>query len=172
LRNGQNDEYSLFWLGVLEAAERVDWDRDPVPFLITSGYGTINRERRKEERFQAVRVCPVCGKIFPSSCMYCYCGTETVRENLQQPLVWDDGDEIYGREENDLELFWDIENFVKTLKPDTKDSYVARRYFIERADLFYDNYLKQLGKEMGCSAAYAASVVRRLRAGLRSYLTR
>ena len=159
------DEYQIFWVGVLEHRYNVDKDRDPIPYLISCGYGAIRNARLMENTRTKVRTCPDCGRVYSyrySHCPYCRVESQTERRVFSTALP--DGSEMEFETqsaEEQLILDLDIARFVETLHGN--EQYVARRWLIDRADLKYANHLKQIALELGCSAPYVARVKKSIR---------
>lgn len=160
-----DDNYQIFWLGVLEHRSCVDKSRDPVPYLISCGYGAIANARLQENTRTKVRVCERCGRQYSyrySHCPHCLSENETVPRVLS--MTADDGSDVEfmaSGDEDKKTLEMDIARFVDTLYGNEK--YVAKRWLIDRADLRYDNHCKQLALELGCSAPYVAAVKKSIR---------
>jgi len=161
------DSYQDFWLGVLEAYERVDWERDPIAFLISSGYGTIRNARRSGWTADRFRHCPSCGRILGYRSVVCpKCGCETESDHRHQVMLA----EPASKPEHDLDLAMTIEQFVATLTGNKK--HVAKRWMIDRADLLYQNYSKQLAFELGVSAPRVAQIVSKLKQEFQAFINR
>jgi hypothetical protein len=62
----------------------------------------------------------------------------------------------------------DVELFVLTLTT-RRLRYVATRWLIQRADLYYDNHLEQIAVELGISAPAVAKVKKRIRAAFKAW---
>lgn len=161
------DNYQIFWLGVLEHRKKVDWSRDPIPYLISCGYGAIRNERLKENSRMKVKFCDSCGKVFPyryGCCPVCYGKGRTIQRVL--PITRDDGTEQEFEDKHDFTTTEicrvDILAFIRSLSS-RKEKYIAHRWLIDRVDLLYDNHCKQLAIELGCSAPYIAKVKQNLR---------
>lgn len=160
-----DDNYQIFWLGVLEHRHSIDPTRDPIPYLISCGYGAIANTRLMENTRKKVRVCDKCGRIY--SYRYSHC-PHCMEENRTEPRVIStamvDGSEYEfetPNTENSIILDLDITRFISTLYGNEK--YVAKRWLIDRADLRYDNHCKQIALELGCSAPYVARVKKSIR---------
>lgn len=161
------DAYQDFWVGVLEALARVDWDRDVVAYLITSGYGAVRNGRRAGWTDERLRRCPSCGGTFGYRAVRCpRCGAETESEVRHCELAV----EPEARRGEDADLRMSLEQFVATRAGN--EAYVARRWLLERADLRYQNYQKQIAYELGLSAPRVAQVVSKLRRELQAFLNR
>lgn len=156
------DNYQIFWLGVLEHRKNIDQTRDPIPYLLSCGYGAIRNEYLKENTRAKYRWCPVCGRRYSYRQTVCKCGRETVTDRRIVSPVLEDGSDVefpcYD-EQRDLEI--DIQRFVSLLQGVEK--YVATRWLVDRADLHYNNHLKQIASEIGCSAPYVAKVKKNVR---------
>lgn len=152
------DEYQNFWVGVLEAFTRVDWDRDVVAYLISSGYGAVRNGRRSEWSEQRMRWCPKCGKVWSyrtTVCPRCGCETESgVRHSEYVDLV-------EARQEEQDVAPEDVAAFLLTLSG--AEAYVARRWMRDRADLTCQNHLKQIAWELGVSAPRVAQIKSKVR---------
>ena len=64
----------------------------------------------------------------------------------------------------------DVPAFVETLEGRAR--YVARRWMINRADLYFVNYQKQIAVELGISAPRVAQIVKSLKAGFVAWVNR
>jgi ribosomal protein L37E len=159
------DSYQQFWLGVLEARLRLDGIRDSVPFLISNGYGAVRNMRRAENSFQQLRVCPECGKVYGNRTKECPdCGVPTVASVRHSEYA-----EWYSPQSSELDLLRvDLEAFVGGLSGNR--AYVARRWLLDRADLYYDNHLERIAGELGLTSARAAQIKASVRAELRGWL--
>ena len=159
-----DDNYQIFWLGVLEHRKDVDCTRDPIPYLISCGYGAIRNEYLKSNTRDKMRVCPHCGRSYTYRYARCpKCGADSVTERRVFSSTLEDNSEMEfedGRT-TDVLLSIDIDFFISTLHGN--EQYVARRWLKDRADLMYDNHLKQIALEMGCSAPYVARVKKSIR---------
>jgi len=159
------DNYQIFWLGVLEHRQSVDRSRDPIPYLIACGYGAIANARLKENSRQKMRVCDRCGHVFPYRSSHCpHCHDENRTESRLTSTTLPDGNECEfecDSGEDAILLGLDVERFVNTLHGNER--FVARRWLIDRADLKYDNHCKQIALELGCSAPYVARVKKAIR---------
>lgn len=160
-----DDNYQIFWVGVLEHRNSVDNTRDPIPYLISCGYGAIANARLSENTRQKISVCPYCGREYSYRYKYCpYCGAESETENRIFSMTLNDGSEIETPDrssENLMILNLDVERFVQKLYGN--EQYVAKRWLIDRADLKYENHCKQIAMELGCSAPYVAQVKKAIR---------
>lgn len=165
------DNYQIFWLGVLEHRNNVDPNRDPIPYLIACGYGAIANARLKENTRQKIRICDKCGKSYSYRYSHCpRCAEESRTENRLMSTTLADGSEYefeFQSDEDRLILDLDIARFVQTLHGN--EQYVAKRWLIDRADLKYDNHCKQIALELGCSAPYVARVKKAIRKKLTNY---
>lgn len=156
----REDDYQIFWIGVLEHRKDVDVNRDPIPYLISCGYGAIRNEKLKENTKNKLRYCPCCGREFSYRRVECPdCRSETITD--QRIYSSNINGEEMEFEQKDSELLnlvdqLDLTNFVSKLYG--KEHYVAKRWILDRADLKYDNHLKQIGLELGCSAPYVAKL--------------
>lgn len=161
------DAYQQFWLGVLEATARVDWTRESLAFLISNGFGAVRNMRRSERSWNGMKVCRSCGKTYgyrAKTCLRCGAELET------QVRLSEFDDLLPSREDRSVEAILDVKAFVETL--DGKARYVARRWMLERADLYYVNYQKQIAFELGVSAPRVAQIVKALKAGFVTYVNR
>lgn len=164
------DAMQQFWLGVLEATARADLSRDVIGFYISNGYGAIRNMRKSEDSMMRRRVCPGCGAIYGNRTKICRrCGAELWSVPVVFPLTMPDGTD---REleaprpwAGPVDLQVDIESFVCTLGG--RQAYVARRWLLDRADLFYDNHLAQIALEMGVSKPRVAQLKKRVREAFR-----
>lgn len=155
------DDYQIFWVGVLEHRKDVDTERDPIPYLISCGYGAIRNEALKENTRNKLRYCPCCGKEFSYRRTECpECRAETITDCRVYSSTLKSGDEMEFEQTDSvlarIDDQIDLENFVAGLFG--KEQYVAKRWILDRADLKYDNHLKQIALELGCSAPYVAKV--------------
>jgi len=161
------DQYQDFWLGVLEAYNRVDWDRDAIAYLITSGYGAVRNAKRSGWTADRFRHCPACGKVQGYRAVRCSrCGAETQSEVRHHTILM----EPESGSGPDRDLRMTIEQFVETLSGNRR--YIAKRWMLDRADLLYQNYSKQLAFELGISAPRVAQIVSRLKRDFQVYLNR
>jgi DNA-directed RNA polymerase specialized sigma24 family protein len=161
------DAYQDFWVGVLEALSRVDWDRDVMAYLVTAGYGAVRNGRRAEWTNQRLRRCPSCGRTFGYRMVRCpECGAETESEVRHSEMAA----EPPARRGEDADLRMSLEQFVAAKAGN--EAYVARRWLLDRADLLYQNYQKQIGYELGLSAPRVAQVVSKMRRELQAFLNR
>lgn len=158
------DAYQQFWLGVLEALARVDWSRETVGFLISSGYGAVDNMRRAERSKSRVKVCPECGRTYGYRTLTCRCGAEL--ESRGRVAAYEDVHPSARAE--DLDLHIDIKTYVELLSG--REAYVARRWLLDRADLLYANHLKQIAWELGVSVARVAQIKGAVRLGLVRWL--
>lgn len=74
------------------------------------------------------------------------------------------------RERRDADLAMTLEQFVDT-KVD-KERYIARRWLLDRADLRYQNYQKQIAYEIKLSAPRVAQIVTKLKREFQLFLNR
>lgn len=158
------DSYQIFWLGVLEHRSNIDPKRDPIPYLISCGYGAIANSRLTSNTRNKMRVCDRCGKIFSYRHSVCPCCQEESRtEQKIFSTTLSDGTDLEFEYEDNQEwiLKSDVERFVQTLHGNER--YVAKRWLIDRADLRYDNHCKQIALELGCSSPYVARVKKAIR---------
>lgn len=159
------DNYQIFWLGVLEHRHSVDKNRDPIPYLISCGYGAIANARLMENTRQKIRVCDKCGREYSYRYSYCpHCHEESRTEPRIFSTSLNDGSEWEFESRNGedrLILDMDLIRFVNSLHGN--EQYIARRWLLDRADLKYDNHCKQIALELGCSAPYVARVKKSIR---------
>lgn len=159
------DAYQDFWVGVLEALARVDWERDVMAYLITAGYGAIRNARRSEWTAQRLRRCPSCGGVYGYRMVECpACGAETVSEVRHSEMAA----EPPARRGDDADLRMSLERFVSCKAGNER--HVAKRWLLDRADLLYQNYQKQIAYELGVSAPRVAQVVSKLKRELQAFL--
>ena len=160
-----DDNYQIFWVGVLEHRHSIDPSRDPIPYLISCGYGAIANARLMENTRQKIRVCDKCGKIHSYRYNHCpYCAEESRTEPRLISTTLADGSEYEFEtrsDEDKIILDLDVARFVQILYGN--EQYVAKRWLIDRADLKYDNHCKQIALELGCSAPYVARVKKAIR---------
>jgi hypothetical protein len=161
------DAYQQFWLGVLEAASRADWTRESVSFLVSNGYGAVRNMRRADRTWRGMKVCSSCGRALSyraSSCPRCGGPVELEsRISLYEEVHASGGGA-------DVEAMLDVRAFAGSLLGQA--GYVARRWMVERADLYYVNYQKQLAAEMGVSAPRVAQIVKKLKVGFVAWVNR
>ena len=155
------DNYQIFWLGILEHRKDVDGLRDPVPYLISCGYGAIRNEYLKENTRRKIKYCPSCGKVYSYRKSVCpHCLIDNLTDNRISSITLPDGNNMeFPIEDFNLGILDDIltiQTFINSLYG--KERYVAKRWLIDRADLKYTNHLKQIALELGCSAPYVAKV--------------
>lgn len=144
-KNLTEDQYQIFWVGVLKALKTVDKNRDIIPYLILRGFGEVKNQRRSEFSHKYLKYCPVCGKSFGFRTQICkLCNEELLIDNRQSEFV------EHNTYDEDITNVVMIKQFVKTLSG--KRRYVAQRWLIDRADLMYDNHLKQIAFELNISA--------------------
>lgn len=161
------DDYQEFWVGVLEALKRVDWSRDVMAYLISSGYGAVRNANRREWTDKRLRWCPSCGGTFGYRQVECpRCGAMTESEVRHSDLTV----EPAARQGADRDFEMSLESFVATLTGNAR--HVAKRWLLDRADLWYQNYQKQIAFELGLSAPRVAQVVSKLKRDLQAYLNR
>ena len=159
------DNYQIFWVGVLEHRHSVDPSRDPIPYLISCGYGAVANARLSENTRTKVRVCDKCGKVYSYRYSHCPCCAEESRtESRLVSTTLADGTEYefeFASDEDKIILDADISRFIQKLYGNER--YIAKRWLIDRADLKYDNHCKQIALELGCSAPYVARVKKAIR---------
>lgn len=161
------DSFQDFWEGVLKAIPRVDWNKDPVPYLISSGYGQINNVKRSSWSAEKFRFCPNCGQVYGYRTKICVvCGNEL--ESSNRHSEYEDYHE--GTKGPDQELAMDIELFVDTLIGNEK--YTAKRWMIDRADLRYQNYSKQIAFELNISAPRVSQIIGKIKQKFQGYINR
>jgi hypothetical protein len=159
------DSYQQFWLGVLEARLRLDGVRDSVPFLISNGYGAVRNMHRAEGSFSRFRVCPECGRVYGYRVRECRrCGSETAASVRHSEY----GDWHSAPPEDDGLLGIDLDIFMGGLCG--QELYVACRWLLDRADLYYDNHLVQIAQELGLTPARVAQIKGSVRRRLREWL--
>ena len=144
------DQYQTFWVGVLKATSDLNPEKDQIPFLIMRGLGEIKNMQRSEYSYKYYKFCPVCGKEYPFRSKICICGQELEISHRHVELF--DPPQI---QEDPLDKIV-IEEFLDTREEGTQ-KYVAKRWLQDRADVMYDNHLKQIGFELGISAPAVAS---------------
>ena len=161
------DTYQQFWLGVLEATARVDWTRESLAFLISNGFGAVRNMRRSERSLNGMRTCKDCGAVYGYRTKSCpICGQE-----LDAAARLSEFEDYHpAKEEADVEAMLDVRAFVETLEGRAR--YVARRWMINRADLYFVNYKKQIAVELGISAPRVAQIVKSLKAGFVAWVNR
>lgn len=144
-----DDKIQIFWLGVLSAVPRMQPDKDEINYLISAGYGAIKNWRRAENTKRFFAYCRKCGTKYSFRKQSCdKCGSDLLidlRESKEEhiPVTHELNDKIV------------VEQFMETLEEGTR-KYVAKRWLVDRADLFYANHLKQIGFELGISAPAVA----------------
>lgn len=147
------DSYQQFWLGVLEALNRVNLNKDFVGFLIMNGYGAVRNMKRTEYSKRRMRTC-TCGKILGYRTKICpCCGIETESQVRLSAIVNAEGENIEYedlRPSRDIDFSVDTKMFVDTLSGQQK--YIARRWMLDRADLLFANHVKQIAFELDISA--------------------
>lgn len=161
-----DDDYQIFWVGVLEHRKDVDINRDPIPYLISCGYGAIRNEILKENTKTKIRYCPCCGKEFSYRKSECpHCKTENITDRKIYSTTMVDGSDMEFEQEDysivDIEDQIMVQKFINTLYG--REKYVAKRWLVDRADLKYNNHCKQLAMELGCSAPYVARLKKAIR---------
>ena len=154
------DAYQDFWLGVMESIPKATKTADPVPYLINKGYGRAWQNRRSESRHSHVSYCKKCDQYHTFTRLACpECGSEL--EYLNRRDFIDQGHFLPTSKDEDVTLRLTIEQFIEQL--DGKMRYVAKRWMLDRADLMYDNYCKQLSAEVGIGASGIAKIVKKIR---------
>ena len=165
------DAYQQFWLGVLEALPRVDWSREALGYLISSGYGAVRNMRRAEDSRSRMRVCPGCGAHLGNRTRECpRCGRETDGAVRVSYLARPDGSDLEVVDERHWpspDLRVDVEAFMETLSG--REAYVARRWLVERADLTCQNHVRQIAFEMGVSQARVSQLKAKVRDQFRGW---
>jgi|GEM_PF-4044890 len=153
-----SDNYQQFWIGVLKATKRVDWSKDFIGFLISNGYGEIRNAYRAEYTKTKYRVCLKCHKIYNYRTLACpCCGEELITEQKIFPYI----DDIDSPVIENIDEKIDFERFVNTLQG--QEAYIGKRWIIDRVDLYYNNHLKQLSKEMKLSIPRICQIKRKIR---------
>ena len=153
-----DDEYQLFWLGVLEAIPNMRKDSHQIGYLILKGYGKIKNYRKSNYSRECIKYCRLCGRSYGFRKEdACKCGSDTIVVSRLIPL-----NDNYEYDDNiDIDMKVTIERFVNTLIGNMK--YVAKRWLIDRADLMYNNYSKQLAIELEISPAMISKYVKKIR---------
>lgn len=165
---GDDDDMQQFWLGVLEALPRMRGAPD-VGFLISSGYGSVRNARRAERTASGMTVCSGCGAHWGYRQRECpRCGSELSRE----VRVSEFSEEVRGvrGRESEVDLRLTVEAFVETLEGTERR--VAKRWLLDRADLYHENHGKVIAAELGVSAAYVSAVKKAIRARFASWINR
>lgn len=151
------DLYQTFWVGVLEAIPNMDTSRDVIPYLISKGFGAVRNYKRSAMSVELATYCEHCGKYFGFRTRTCSeCGSE-----LKLIRRFSEYEDYHTKPSDDILNKIMIEQFVKTLEG--KQKYVAKRWLIDRADLMYTNYSKQLASELGVSAPNISAKVKKIK---------
>lgn len=159
----KEDEYQIFWVGVLEAIPRAK-SGDPVPYLITAGYGAVKNYRRAENTKQYYKVCPNCGTEYGYRITVCRkCGVET--ENRVRQIEYLDRHESNFHHAIEERVM--LEQFVDGLEG--RQRYVAKRWLLDRADIYFDNHIKQIAVELGISAPAVAKYKKQIKRQLMAW---
>lgn len=152
------DKEQTFWLGVVKAISSIDYDRDPLEYLILSGWNEIRNYNKHTWSRDIVRFCSRCNKYYGYRTKICpTCGDDM--QNLKRSQIYNDN--CHFSHESDIDIMLNIEEFVNTLSG--KQKYVAHRWLLDRADLMYQNYSKQLAQELGVSAPMISKYVKQIR---------
>lgn len=154
-----DDLQQVFWLGVVRGTQKVKWDRDPIPYLITRGFGEVRNYLSSQRLRSVIKRCVECGSENSYRKSRCECGGELVLENRMAQFVQHTTEDV-----DPLDAL-EVEQFVGTLSG--RMGFVARRWLMERADLYYDNHLKQIGSELGISAVAVSHYKDRIRESFR-----
>ncbi len=145
------DDYQTFWVGVLEAMPKVNPDRPAIPYLISSGYGAIKNSHRSEMSVDLASHCEKCGVYYgfrTKVCPICKSDLKFIRR-MSTYEDYHEGHHIV--DPLDKVMF---EQFISTLEG--KQKYIAKRWMIDRADIWYENHSKQIAFELGISAPAVA----------------
>lgn len=146
----KEDEYQMFWVGVLEALPKAR-PQNEVPYLITAGYGAVRNYRRAENSRAYYKVCPQCGESYGYRTRYCS-QDGALLENRSRSVEYLDRHETSIHEQVEERIL--LEQFVGILEG--RRRYIARRWLLDRADVLYDNHIKQIAGELGISAPAVA----------------
>jgi len=160
-RNLTEDQYQVFWVGVMKALKTADPKRDVVPYLILRGFGEVKNYKRSAFSYIHMKFCPVCGKIYTFRARKCLCGCELEIDNRHVEFL----EHPYHQPDNVDRL--SIEQFVDTLTG--KSRFVARRWLIDRADLMYQNHIQQIAFELGISQAAVAKYKRKIKSSFQRW---
>lgn len=158
------DLRQVFWLGVIRGTQSVDWtpEEDPALYLVTRGIGEVRDYLASQRVRSLVKRCLSCGRINGHRRVRCLeCGGKLRYENRSVAFI-----EHLVLDEDPLDRI-EVEQFVATLTG--KMAVVARRWLLDRADLYYDNHLAQIGQELGMSAPGVAKIKRRIRESFREW---
>lgn len=157
------DLYQIFWVGVLESIPKADKNRNMIPYLIKCGFGAVRNYKRSVMSIELATYCDHCGKYFgfrTRTCSECGCETNLIRR-------FSEYEDYHTKPNDDVLNKIMIEQFVETLEG--KQKYVAKRWLIDRADLMYNNYSKQLASELGVSAPSISAKVKKIKRKFKSW---
>lgn len=154
--SSDEDKEQTFWLGVVKALHTVDFDNSPLEYLILSGWNEVRNYNKANWSRDIARSCQNCGRSYGYRTKICpTCGYETKTFKRSHALV-----DIHQYQE-DLDTQIEISTFVESLSG--KLGYVARRWLVDRVDLYYDNHSKRLADEMGISPPMISKYKARIR---------
>lgn len=150
------DKHQVFWLGVIKSLGDVDWNRDPLQYLILSGFNEIRNYNKEIWSRENMRYCSNCNRIHGYRTKICpRCGQEM--GTIKRFNILSDIHKHY----DDFNFSIDLERFVDTLSG--KQRYIAKRWLLDRVDLMFDNHSKQLAQELGCSAPMISKYKKQIR---------
>lgn len=155
----KNDDYrQVFWLGVYKAIPNVDWSRDVLRYLVVRGYGEVKNYRMANYRHSLVKVCKKCGIELSLRARSCrVCGGAVRVDNRFYALL-----EINSVTMEDRIVFnVMVEQFIGSLTG--KEQYVAKRWLLDRADLYYANHTKVIATELSLSAPAVSKIKKQIR---------
>jgi len=148
------DQYQIFWIGVMKALKDVDTDRDIIPYLILRGFGEVKNDRRSQFSKKYYKYCPDCGTVYVFRKNKCNSCDGELKIDSRYESYEDELHHHY-EDQNDVLNKVMLQDFVGTLSG--RKQYIAKRWLVDRADLMHDNHLKQIGFELGISAVAVAN---------------
>lgn len=152
------DKYQIFWLGVIEATNKIKSNDKQIGYLILKGYGNIKNWVKSNHSRNIIKYCPECGSTYGFRKIgSCKCGEFDLKISNRFKALTD----IYIYRDEDKTLSIAIEQFIETLIGNIK--YVAKRWLIDRVDLLYDNYSKQLASELEVSPPMISKYIRKIK---------
>jgi predicted RNA-binding Zn-ribbon protein involved in translation (DUF1610 family) len=151
-----DDEHQEFWVGLLIAKDK---NPDaPIPHLIKAGYWALKDYRKRERTKDLASYCEKCNKSWGARNRYCpNCGSETIYIRRKVEYF----DTHRSRHKDSVLEQMMVEQFVETQTGTAK--YIAKRWMLERADLFYKNYQEQLAWETGISQQSISKHIKKLK---------
>jgi hypothetical protein len=146
----------VFWLGVYKSIKTVDWEKDPIKYLTNGGNQEIKNYILVNYRKSLVKYCNSCGRYVSFRKFFCpRCNTELIIINRFVEFV----DSVH--EDDAIIDKVMIEQFVGILE--NTEFYVAKRWLLERADLYEQNHLKTIAIELNISAPRVAQIKNKIR---------